>query len=159
MFLYLPRAIFTNFNYWRNMNYTEQFMTKKNLLFIAIFTLVGFIALQIPVTQLEWSNAKFTVYDAFAPVAGFYRKRTRRYGSLPYAIFQFSYPRRAHCRCRNNYSFLSDTFCRVVFCKEKDIQCYHSDDRNRRVYSAPNRSRGLVLYAVLDNPNHLPFLA
>lgn len=52
------------------MHYLKQFITKKNLLFIAIFALVGFIALQIPVAQLEGSKAKFTVYDAFAPVAG-----------------------------------------------------------------------------------------
>lgn len=51
------------------MNYIKQFMTKKNLLFISIFALVGFIALQIPVAQLEGSKAKFTVYDAFAPMA------------------------------------------------------------------------------------------
>ncbi|MEK7623297.1 MAG: hypothetical protein AAB408_01330, partial [Patescibacteria group bacterium] len=52
------------------MNYIKQLITKKNLLFIAIFAVAGFIALQIPVAQLEGSRAKFTVYDAFAPVAG-----------------------------------------------------------------------------------------
>lgn len=45
-------------------------MTKKQLLFIAIFAVLGFITLQIPVAQLEGSRAKFTVFDAFAPVAG-----------------------------------------------------------------------------------------
>ena len=45
-------------------------MTKKNLLFIAIFAILGFIALQIPVAQLMGSRVKFTVFDAFAPVAG-----------------------------------------------------------------------------------------
>lgn len=52
------------------MNYIKQLITKKNLLFILIFAVVGFITLQIPVAQLEGSRAKFTVYDAFAPVAG-----------------------------------------------------------------------------------------
>lgn len=45
-------------------------MTKKNLLFIAIFAILGFVAMQIPVAQIAGSKAKFTVYDAFAPVAG-----------------------------------------------------------------------------------------
>lgn len=65
------------------MNYIKQFITKKNLLFIAIFALVGFIVLQIPVTQLEGSKAKFTVYDAFAPVAGSF------IGSVPGVIAVF----------------------------------------------------------------------
>lgn len=51
------------------MNYIQQHMTKKNLLFIAIFAIVGFIALQIPVAQLEGSRVTFTIYDAFAPIA------------------------------------------------------------------------------------------
>jgi len=65
------------------MNYTKQLITKKNLLFIAIFALVGFVALQIPVAQLEGSKAKFTVYDAFAPVAGSF------IGSIPGVIAVF----------------------------------------------------------------------
>lgn len=52
------------------MKYTQQFITKKNLLFVIIFAIFGFIALQIPVTQVVGSKVKFTVYDAFAPVAG-----------------------------------------------------------------------------------------
>lgn len=51
------------------MNYIQQHVTKKNLLFIAIFAIVGFIALQIPVAQLEGSRVKFTIYDALAPIA------------------------------------------------------------------------------------------
>lgn len=65
------------------MNYIKQFMTKKNLLFIAIFALIGFITLQIPVAQLEGSKANFTVYDAFAPVAGSF------IGSVPGVIAVF----------------------------------------------------------------------
>lgn len=52
------------------MNYIQQHITKKNLLFIAIFAIIGFIALQVPVAQLEGSKVSFTVYDAFAPIAG-----------------------------------------------------------------------------------------
>ncbi|MFH1029896.1 MAG: hypothetical protein V1770_01400 [bacterium] len=52
------------------MKYTQQFITKKNLLFVIIFVIFGFIALQIPVTQVVGSKVKFTFYDAFAPVTG-----------------------------------------------------------------------------------------
>lgn len=44
--------------------------TKRNLLFIIIFTIVGFAALQIPVANVVGSKVKFTAYDAVAPVAG-----------------------------------------------------------------------------------------
>ena len=63
--------------------YLQQYLTKRNLLFVAIFVLVGFIALQIPVAQLEGSKATFTVYDAFAPVAGAF------IGSIPGVIAVF----------------------------------------------------------------------
>jgi len=65
------------------MKYFQQLMTKKNLLFIAIFAIFGFIALQIPVTQVMGSKVKFTVYDAFAPVAGSF------IGSIPGVIAVF----------------------------------------------------------------------
>src|SRR3989338_9218947 len=65
------------------MKYFHQFITKKNLLFIAIFAIVGFIALQIPVAQLEGSRVKFTIYDAFAPIAGSF------IGSIPGVIAVF----------------------------------------------------------------------
>ncbi len=52
-------------------------MTKKNFLFIATFVVLGLIALQVPVTEIVGSRAKFTVYDAFAPLAGSF------IGSLP----------------------------------------------------------------------------
>jgi len=53
----------------RNINKIKQHLTKRNLLFIAIFAVVGFVALQIPVAKLAGSKATFTVYDAFAPIA------------------------------------------------------------------------------------------
>jgi len=61
----------------------KQYFTKKNVLFIIIFVVLGFIALQIPVAQLEGSKAKFMVYDAFAPVAGAF------IGTLPGVIAVF----------------------------------------------------------------------
>lgn len=61
----------------------KQYFTKRNILFIVIFTILGFIALQIPIAQLEGSKAKFMVYDAFAPVAGAF------IGSLPGVVAVF----------------------------------------------------------------------
>ncbi len=52
------------------MNHRQRYLTTRNLLFIAIFTLIGSIALQIPVAQSAGSKVQFTVYDAFAPIAG-----------------------------------------------------------------------------------------
>jgi len=56
---------------------------KKNILFIAVFVVVGFAVLQIPVAQLAGSGAKFTVYDAFAPITGAF------IGTLPGVIAVF----------------------------------------------------------------------
>ena len=52
------------------MSNVKQYFTKRNVLFVVIFAVLGFIALQIPIAQLEGSKAKFMLYDAFAPVAG-----------------------------------------------------------------------------------------
>ena len=52
------------------MKNIQQYFTRRTVLFIAIFAVVGFGALQIPVTQLVGSGAKFTVFDAFAPLTG-----------------------------------------------------------------------------------------
>ena len=43
--------------------------TRKNILFTAIFAVLGLLALQFPVTQLVGSKAKFTLFDFFGPVA------------------------------------------------------------------------------------------
>ena len=48
----------------------QKYFTKRNVWFVLIFTVFGFVALQIPVTQLVGSQAKFTFFDALAPVAG-----------------------------------------------------------------------------------------
>jgi hypothetical protein len=53
---------------------------KKTLWFAVLFIILGFIALQIPATQLAGSGAKFTLFDAFAPIAGGFL------GSVPGAI-------------------------------------------------------------------------
>jgi hypothetical protein len=53
---------------------------KKSFLFLALFTILGFLALQIPASTLAGSGAKFTLFDAFAPIAGGFL------GSIPGAI-------------------------------------------------------------------------
>ena len=65
------------------MSNIKGYFTKKNVLFVVIFAVLGFIALQIPVAQLEGSKAKFMVYDAFAPVAGTF------IGALPGVVAVF----------------------------------------------------------------------
>ena len=65
------------------MSNIKQYFTKKNVLFIAVFIVLGFITLQIPVTQLEGSKTKFMIYDAFAPMAGIF------IGSIPGVIAVF----------------------------------------------------------------------
>ena len=49
-------------------------------MFFAAFTVLGFLALQIPVNQLVGSSVKFTLFDAFGPIAGAFL------GTLPGAI-------------------------------------------------------------------------
>lgn len=43
---------------------------QKKLLFLAIFTVVGFLSLQIPFNKLAGSNVSFTLFDFFGPIAG-----------------------------------------------------------------------------------------
>lgn len=45
-------------------------MFRKKLLIALVFVAAGFVLLQIPVTQLAGSKAKFTAFDAFGPLAG-----------------------------------------------------------------------------------------
>ena len=65
------------------MNMLNQYINKRNVLFIIIFAVLGFLALQIPVAELEGSKAKFMVYDAFAPIAGSF------IGTLPGVVAVF----------------------------------------------------------------------
>lgn len=58
-------------------------MKKKQLIFISIFTSLGFVALQIPFTRLLGSNVKFTLFDFFAPTVGAFL------GSVPGIISVF----------------------------------------------------------------------
>jgi len=44
--------------------------SKKKLIFAAIFTGLGLVALQVPFTNIVGSNSHFTLFDFFAPVAG-----------------------------------------------------------------------------------------
>lgn len=43
---------------------------RKKLLFLVLFTLVGFASLQIPFNKLAGSNVSFTLFDFFGPIAG-----------------------------------------------------------------------------------------
>lgn len=43
---------------------------KKQLLFLTLFSIVGFIALQIPFNKILGSNVSFTLFDFFGPMAG-----------------------------------------------------------------------------------------
>lgn len=43
---------------------------QKKLFFLALFTIVGFITLQIPFNKVVGSNVSFTLFDFFGPIAG-----------------------------------------------------------------------------------------
>lgn len=43
---------------------------RAQVIFFVAFTVLGFLALQIPLTRLVGSDARFTVFDAFGPIAG-----------------------------------------------------------------------------------------
>lgn len=43
---------------------------QSKIAFLILFTILGFIALQIPFTKLVGSNVSFTLFDFFAPIAG-----------------------------------------------------------------------------------------
>ena len=43
---------------------------KNKILFFVIFSVIGFLLLQIPVNVLAGSKVKFTLFDIFAPTAG-----------------------------------------------------------------------------------------
>ena len=51
------------------MKNIKDYFNKKNILFILIFTVLGFIALQIPFTNIIGSEVKFTLFDFFGPIA------------------------------------------------------------------------------------------
>lgn len=56
---------------------------KQKVLFICVFTLLGYGALQIPLTHLAGSKTTFTLYDCIAPLAGAF------IGTLPGIIAVF----------------------------------------------------------------------
>lgn len=43
---------------------------KQTLIFIALFAIIGFLALQVPLSTLVGSQAKFTLFDLLAPTVG-----------------------------------------------------------------------------------------
>ena len=69
------------------MKNIQQYFTKRTVLFIAIFAVVGFVALQIPVAQLAGSKAKFTLFDSFAPITASF------IGTIPgiFAVFAMQF--------------------------------------------------------------------
>lgn len=44
--------------------------TQKKIFFLALFSIVGFAALQIPFNKIMGSNVSFTLFDFFGPMAG-----------------------------------------------------------------------------------------
>ena len=44
-------------------------LNKKQWLFVGLFSLLGLLALQVPLTHLSGSKATFTLFDAFGPIA------------------------------------------------------------------------------------------
>lgn len=60
-----------------------QLINKKQVISIVLFVLMGFAALQVPVARLIGSRATFTLFDAFAPIAGAFL------GSFPGVITVF----------------------------------------------------------------------
>lgn len=42
----------------------------QKILFVVLFAVLGFIALQVPVAQLQGSKSAFTLFDLFSPTAG-----------------------------------------------------------------------------------------
>lgn len=42
----------------------------KKLLFLALFSVIGFIAMQVPFNKVMGSNVSFTLFDFFGPIAG-----------------------------------------------------------------------------------------
>src|SRR3989344_5825123 len=42
---------------------------RQKIVFVILFAVLGFIALQIPVAKLEGSKSAFTLFDLFAPIA------------------------------------------------------------------------------------------
>jgi len=45
-------------------------ITKKQIIFLIIFTLLGFGLMQIPFTKIIGSNLKFSLFDFYGPIAG-----------------------------------------------------------------------------------------
>lgn len=43
---------------------------QKKLFFLALFSILGYLSLQVPFNKLAGSNVSFTLFDFFAPIAG-----------------------------------------------------------------------------------------
>lgn len=53
-----------------SIKYQVLSISKSRILFLLVFVILGFVALQIPVNQLAGSRVKFTLFDLFAPISG-----------------------------------------------------------------------------------------
>src|SRR3989338_6411253 len=53
----------------KSMHIFLKYWNKKNLVFISLFTVIGFLALQIPVSRLAGSKVTFSLFDFFGPIA------------------------------------------------------------------------------------------
>lgn len=73
-YLYLPLLILyqKSIDNLNEVDYSRLLMsaTRKKLFFLALFTVVGFLSLQLPFNKLAGSNVSFTLFDFFAPLAG-----------------------------------------------------------------------------------------
>ncbi len=49
---------------------TMKNLTSKQIVFFFLFTFLGFLAMQVKLTNLAGSKVTFTLFDAFAPIAG-----------------------------------------------------------------------------------------
>ena len=54
------------------MDYSDYLMSnvKKKLFFLALFSIIGFLSLQVPFNKIAGSNVSFTLFDFFGPMAG-----------------------------------------------------------------------------------------
>src|SRR3972149_11969076 len=69
--LKLPAGLFRGCEVMKFSIFNFQFsISRKKIIFSAIFILLGLISLQIPISILVGAKVKFTLFDLFAPISG-----------------------------------------------------------------------------------------
>ena len=69
--LKLPAGLFRGCEVMKILIFNFQFsISRKKIIFSAIFILLGLISLQIPISILVGAKVKFTLFDLFAPISG-----------------------------------------------------------------------------------------